>query len=103
MRRLFGSLLAFLVAACAGGRATTTTGAGGGNTSGMSGAGNADGDCLTDGEEAKLGTNPNAVDSDGDGISDCDEIACGSDPNDPNQKCYTCGWIRKDPGNLQST
>ncbi len=38
---------------------------------------NADGDCLTDAEEAVLGFNPNARDTDGDGIDDCDEFLAG--------------------------
>jgi hypothetical protein len=38
---------------------------------------NADGDCLTDAEEAVLGFDPNARDTDGDGIDDCDEFLAG--------------------------
>lgn len=38
-----------------------------------------DGDGLSDGEEIRLGANPNNPDSDGDGVSDGDEIAEGTD------------------------
>lgn len=38
---------------------------------------NADGDCLTDAEEAALGLNPGVRDTDGDGIDDCDEFLAG--------------------------
>jgi hypothetical protein len=40
-----------------------------------------DGDGLTDGEEATLGTNPNSADSDGDGVNDGAEV--GSNPGAP--------------------
>jgi hypothetical protein len=118
MRLALASLLALCLVSCAEGRATstgTTSGKGGGNAGGsgsvggMGGTGgmavvtNADGDCLTDAEEAMLGTDPNSVDTDGDGQSDCDEIACKSSPTDPNQRCYACGWKHNDPGNLVST
>jgi outer membrane protein OmpA-like peptidoglycan-associated protein len=36
--------------------------------------GDKDGDGLTNGEEKKLGTNPNLADSDGDGLNDGDEV-----------------------------
>jgi hypothetical protein len=43
-----------------------------------------DGDGLTDGEEAALGTNPASADSDGDGLSDGDEVrGFGTDPLAP--------------------
>lgn len=106
MRLAFGSLFALTLAACGGNSGNATSGNAGGNGTGTGGSGgipNPDGDCLTDAEEAELGTNPNAVDSDGDGISDCDEIACVSNPADPNEKCYACGWKHNDPGNLVST
>jgi hypothetical protein len=86
---------------------------------------NQDGDCLTDAEEATLGTDPALLDSDADTISDCDEIAlgtnptladtdadgasdsqetaCVSDPLDGAEKCYACGWKHNDPGNLVAT
>lgn len=67
------------------------------------GTGNADGDCMTDGEELALGTDPNAVDSDADGVSDCDELDCVSDPTDGAEVCYACGWQHNDPGNLVTT
>lgn len=40
----------------------------------------ADGDGLTDEEEAELGTDPNAADTDGDGYSDPQEIDGGTNP-----------------------
>ena len=42
-----------------------------------------DGDGLTDGEEADLGTNPLVRDSDGDGTEDGDEVTAGTDPTEP--------------------
>jgi len=51
----------------------------------------ADGDGLTDAEEAVLGTNPNAADSDADGLTDFDEV-----DNDGNPANYTAG-IDTDP------
>ncbi len=41
-----------------------------------------DGDGLTDGQEAELGTDPFNPDTDGDGINDGDEVANGTDPLD---------------------
>lgn len=43
--------------------------------------GDNDGDGLTNGEEADMGTDPDAADSDGDGTSDPDEVAGGTNPN----------------------
>ncbi len=40
-----------------------------------------DGDGLTDGEEADLGTNPNDPDTDGDGLTDGEEVLVVDDPN----------------------
>lgn len=40
----------------------------------------ADGDGLTDAQEADLGTNPFAADSDGDGLNDGYEVALGTNP-----------------------
>jgi hypothetical protein len=40
----------------------------------------ADGDGLTDAEEASLGTDPGNPDSDGGGVNDGDEVANGTDP-----------------------
>ena len=74
-----------------------------GGAGGDDGSGNADGDCLTDGEEIDLGTDPNLADSDADGTDDCSEIDCGSNPIDAAQACYACGWKRNDPKNLVST
>ena len=39
-----------------------------------------DGDGLSDGQEWKLGTNPNSADTDGDGWSDSEELEEGTDP-----------------------
>ncbi len=39
-----------------------------------------DGDGLTNGQEATLGTNPNSRDTDGDGLSDSEEVGLGTDP-----------------------
>jgi len=64
---------------------------------------NVDGDCLSDAEEAALGTDPTLADSDGDGTSDCDEVACVSDPLDAAETCYACGWPHLDPGTLVAT
>jgi len=75
----------------------------GGSEPAGDGSGNADGDCLTDGEEAELGTDPASVDSDRDGVSDCDELACVSDPSNGAEKCYACGWKHNDPGTLVSS
>ncbi len=41
-----------------------------------------DGDGLTDGQEAELGTDPFNPDTDGDGFNDGDEVANGTDPLD---------------------
>jgi hypothetical protein len=102
---IFSSCLA--VAACGDGASSDGGGdgfSGGAATGGSSdGSGNADGDCLTDGEEAEIGTNPTSIDSDGDAVSDCDELACVSDPIDGAETCYTCGWKHNDPGTLVST
>jgi hypothetical protein len=43
----------------------------------------ADGDGLTDDEEARLGTDDGRADTDGDGWSDGDEVRAGTDPVDP--------------------
>lgn len=75
-------------------------GAGGGGGAAVA---NPDGDCLSDAEEAALGTDPTLADSDGDGIGDCEEVACVSDPVDGAEQCYACGWEHNDPGNLVST
>lgn len=110
MRRMvaasLGCLLVALGGACGDGAdATPTTTAA---ASGSGGAGgepipNPDGDCLSDEEEAELGTDPALVDSDADGKTDCEEVACVSNPIDAAEVCYACGWPHGDPGTLQST
>jgi len=45
-------------------------------------SGDSDGDGLTNGEEAELGTDPDDVDSDNDGIEDADEVDMGTDPTE---------------------
>lgn len=75
---------------------TTTTS----TTSGTTSLANSDADCLTDAEEAGLGTDPLLADTDGDGVDDCDEVACVSDPLDVADLCYACGWPHGDPGDL---
>jgi hypothetical protein len=44
------------------------------------GGADADGDGLSDAQEAKYGTHPNVADTDGDGLSDGDEVELGTDP-----------------------
>jgi len=44
------------------------------------GSDDADGDGLTDAEEADLGTDPADADTDDDGVNDGDEVAAGTDP-----------------------
>ena len=46
-----------------------------------------DGDGLNDGEERRLGTDPEVADSDGDGINDGNEVLVGSDPTAPDKAC----------------
>lgn len=43
----------------------------------------ADGDGLSDADEADLGTNPNVADTDGDGLTDGEEVVLGTDPLNP--------------------
>jgi hypothetical protein len=54
--------------------------------------GDADGDYLTDSQEAELGTDPHNPDSDGDGYLDGDEVLEASDPLDPDSRIYSGGW-----------
>ena len=63
----------------------------------------ADGDGLDDCAELAAGLDPDLADSDGDGDSDGDEFDCGSDPLDEDERCFACGWTRRDPGDLEST
>ncbi|BCX47424.1 alpha integrin [Haloferula helveola] len=42
-----------------------------------------DGDGLSDGDEADLGTDPNDPDSDDDGLNDGEEVTLGTDPTNP--------------------
>ena len=62
-----------------------------------------DNDGLVECQEIELGLDVENSDSDGDGLSDGEEFACKSDPMDPEDVCYSCGWIKNDPGNLSST
>jgi hypothetical protein len=59
---------------------------------GPEGSDDADGDGLTDAEEAELGTDPAKADSDGDGYDDGFEVEYGTDPNDVWDKPYEGGW-----------
>ncbi len=84
------SLIALAVAstfslACGGSDEVPGNGADGGDVladGGPTGP-DADGDGLSDADEATLGTDPNNPDSDGDGLSDGDEVDRGSDPLNP--------------------
>jgi len=51
-----------------------------------------DGDGLTDGEEAELGTDPSIADSDGDGLDDLAERDGGTSPTNPYSRAYTGGY-----------
>jgi thiol-disulfide isomerase/thioredoxin len=51
-----------------------------------------DGDGLDDGDEATAGTDPLATDTDDDGYSDYDEIQTGHDPTSRRDRIYTGGW-----------
>jgi len=46
-------------------------------------AADSDSDGLTDGQEVALGTNPTVADSDNDGVNDGQELASGTNPTDP--------------------
>lgn len=63
----------------------------------------ADGDGIDACTEETLGTSDSDIDSDGDGDSDSQELDCLSDPSDPDEACYSCGWKRADPGDIEST
>ena len=65
--------------------------------------GNEDADCMTNGEELALGTDPYKADSDEDGFDDCAERDCVSDPLNQSEVCYACGWAHNDPGTLEAT
>lgn len=108
MRRGFFAWFALAISACGGGGEDSNSAAGGAGGGGAAGSGgdpnaNNDGDCLTNGQEAASGTNPDLADSDSDGFDDCAEIDCNSDPVDAAKLCYACGWKHGDPGNLAST
>ena len=55
-----------------------------GGTGPQNGAGDADGDGMTNGQEYAAGTNPNSRDSDNDGVTDSKELADGTNPNNAN-------------------
>jgi hypothetical protein len=55
-------------------------------------AADTDGDGLLDGEEAAAGTDPLATDTDNDGYTDYDEVQTGHDPTSKRDKIYTGGW-----------
>jgi hypothetical protein len=63
-----------------------------GDDTGPADSDDADGDGLTDAEEAELGTDPAKADSDGDGYDDGYEADYGTDPNDVWDKPYEGGW-----------
>lgn len=50
-------------------------------------AGDADGDGLSDEDEARLGTDPRNADTDGDGILDGDEVVLGTSPTTADEAC----------------
>ena len=52
----------------------------------------ADGDGLTDEEEAEWGTDPENPDSDGDGYDDGDEVEGNTDPLEAADHPYAGGW-----------
>lgn len=64
---------------------------GGGMTQGDSGADD-DGDGLTNGEEAALGSDPNNPDTDGDGYDDGEEVEGNTDPVSASDHPYQGGW-----------
>lgn len=100
--RLSFAVLAALLIGCAEERSPTKMGDGG-SEDGPDPSANPDGDCLTNQEEATLGTDPEAADTDGDGYDDCAERDCVSNPKDAFERCYTCGWKHADPGTLVAT
>ncbi|MEN0065421.1 MAG: hypothetical protein AAGA48_24965 [Myxococcota bacterium] len=51
-----------------------------------------DGDGLLDGQEVEFGTDGLKADTDGDGYGDRDEIHEGTDPNDASDVIYTGNW-----------
>ena len=51
-----------------------------------------DGDGLADGDELTRGSDPLTVDTDGDGYTDYDEVQTGHDPTSKKDAIYTGGW-----------
>jgi len=81
-----------LLAACSAKDGDDTGASSGDGGSAVDTSADDDGDGLTNGQEAELGTDPNSVDSDGDGYVDGDEVDQGSDPTDPTSMIYQGGW-----------
>ena len=51
-----------------------------------------DGDGISNGDEAELGTDPNKADTDGDGFSDSEEVAGNTSPLDDADHPHAGGW-----------
>jgi thiol-disulfide isomerase/thioredoxin len=76
---------------------TSSAQCGGSRCHGVNNGGNnddvdTDGDGLSDGQEAELGTDPTQPDSDSDGYTDFEEVDAGTDPLDAEDRIYKGGW-----------